>query len=136
MNLKEFLDENRVEYDDLGPSKYKDGDDYPDYAFKVAKAVAKHKKSGGILFCGTGAGMAIAANKVKGIRAAEAFDLYTAKMIREHNDANVLTLAARDINIANMKKIIAIWLKTPFSGEERHDKRIRKIMRYENSHHI
>ena len=134
--LKKYLEIKKIEYEDLGALRYNGGDDYPDYAFKVAKAVSRHKRSKGILICGTGAGLAIAANKVHGIRAAEAFDAYTAKMSREHNDANILALGARDLPIVKIIKIVDIWLNTPFSNEERHDGRIRKIMHFENSHHI
>lgn len=129
--LKESLKKKGYEIEDFSTT-YKEGDDYPDYAFKVAEKVAKHKNSKGILICGTGAGMAIAANKVKGIRAAEAYDEYSAKMSMNDNDANIITLAARDLSFEKIKKITGLWLKTPFSNEERHDRRIRKIMHYEN----
>ncbi|MEK6850758.1 MAG: ribose-5-phosphate isomerase [Nanoarchaeota archaeon] len=127
-----YLNQRNIEFVDLGAHKYKNDDDYPDYAFKVAEKVAKHKKAKGILICGTGAGMAIAANKVKGIRAVEAYDKYSAKMSRLHNDANILTLRARNVLPGKMLKIVDAWLNTEFSVEERHDRRIRKIMHYEN----
>ena len=129
--LKEVLEKKGYEIEDLSPT-YKEGDDYPDYAFEVGEKVTKNENSKGILICGTGAGMAIAANKVKGIRAAEAYDEYSAKMAMSDNDSNIITLAARDLSFEKIKKIVNIWLKTPFSNEERHDRRIRKIMHYEN----
>ncbi len=130
--IKKFLDKKRIKYEDL--SKEYDGrDDYPDHAFRVAGEVAKHKGSMGILICGTGTGMTIAANKVKGIRAVAAYDAYTAEMSRRHNDSNILGLRGREFPIKKIKEIVEIWLTTEFSGEERHDRRIRKIHLYENS---
>ena len=109
--------------------KLKKDDDYPDYAFKVAKAVAKHKGSKGILVCGTGIGMGIAANKVRGIRAAMAYDLYSAKMSRLHNDSNILELRGRKFPYKKNEQIVMAWLKTPFSGGARHKRRIAKLNR-------
>lgn len=129
--LKAVLKTRKMKYVDLSPKKI-DGDDYPNSAFLVGKRVSKEHNSRGILFCGTGAGMCIAANKVKGIRAVEAYDKYTARMSREHNDANVLCLGARESSFEKAKKIALIWLKTGFSGEERHKRRIEKIARYED----
>ena len=132
--LKDYFYKKKLDYTDVGPFSYREGDDYPDFAFKASKVIAKNHGSIGILICGSGAGMAIAANKVKGVRAVEGYDEHSAKMSREDNDANVLTLAARDLSFEKIKKIIDIWLKTPFSGEERHDRRIRKIIHFENEH--
>ena len=94
-NLKKYLHNNRIYYNDLGAYKYKENDDYPDYAFKLAERVAKNGNTRGILICGSGAGMIIAANKVKGIRAVEGYDNYSAKMSRLDNNANILGLRAR-----------------------------------------
>jgi ribose 5-phosphate isomerase B len=116
---------------DLSP-KFKEGDDFPDVAFKVAEKVSKNKNSKGVLICGSGAGMVIAANKVKGIRAVEIYDKYSAKMSREHNDANIATFGERDISFEKMKSLLNIWLKTKVSNEERHHRRIREIVHYEN----
>lgn len=128
--LKEHLKNKKYSVYDLSPD-FNEGDDYPEHAFEVAKKVAKNRKSKGVLICGSGAGMAIAANKVKGIRAAEAYDSYSAKMSREHNDANVLCLRARNFSINKNKKILGIWLKTRFSNASRHIRRLRKISEHE-----
>lgn len=125
--LKKFLQKKRIDFVDLGALKLKLDDDYPDYAFKVAKAVSKHKDSKGILVCGTGIGMGIAANKVRGIRAAMAYDLYSAKMSRLHNDTNILELRGRNFSYKMNEKIVSLWLKTSFSKEARHKRRIAKI---------
>ncbi len=93
----------------------------------MAKAVAKRKFDRGILVCGSGIGAAIVANKVKGIRAVNAYDAYTAKQSRKHGDCNVLSLGGRKLSRAKALRIMNIWLKTAFSGEERHLRRIRKI---------
>ncbi len=104
--------------------------DYPDIAGKVAGDVVKQKKIG-ILICGSGTGVTIAANKIKGARAALCFDEFTAKTSREHNDANILCLAGRDMTLGQAKKITKTWLDTEFSNEERHKRRIEKVMRLE-----
>lgn len=101
--------------------------DYPDFAFKVAKAVAAKKFERGVLVCGSGVGVTIAANRFKRVRAVNAYDLYTAKQSREHGDANVLCLGGRRVKIKQALKFLDIWLKTPFSGNERHLRRINKL---------
>lgn len=105
--------------------------DYPDIALKVAKKVAAGKR--GILICGTGIGMSITANKVKGIRAALCHDEFTAQMSREHNNANILVLGGRTTKPEMAIKILNIWLTTDFLGEkeERHAQRVGKIHAYE-----
>jgi ribose 5-phosphate isomerase B len=128
--VKKYLARKKIEYEDLGTSSFKSVD-YPDYALKVAEKVAKNKNTRGILVCGTGTGMTIAANKVKGIRAVAAYDVYSAKMSRIDNDTNVLGLRGRFFPFEKMKKIITVWLDTPFSGEKRHKRRIKKIGDYE-----
>lgn len=100
--------------------------DYPDYAAQVAEAVADQKVEGGVLICGTGIGMAIAANKVPGVRAALCSDLYTARMSREHNDANVLALGGRLMGPEMAVDILRMWLETDFA-EGRHRRRLDKI---------
>jgi ribose 5-phosphate isomerase B len=124
--VKKFLDEKGIKYKDLGPFST-DPVDYPDYAKKVARKVVKDKGSRGILVCGTGTGMVIAANKVKGARAVAAYDTYTAEMSRLDNDANVLGLRARLFPFEKTKEIIEVWLKTQFSVKERHKRRVEKI---------
>ena len=128
--VKKYLERKKIEYEDLGTKSFKSVD-YPDYALKVAEKVAKNKNTRGILVCGTGTGMTIAANKVKGIRAVAAYDAYSAKMSRIDNDTNVLGLRGRFFPFEKIKKIITVWLDTPFSGEKRHKRRIKKIGDYE-----
>lgn len=129
--LKKFLEKKKVDYEDMGAFVLDEGDDYVDVSLKVAKKVASEGGKG-ILLCGTGEGMEIAANKVKGIRAVAPSDAYSAKMSREHNDANVLALRARKTSFDKIKKLAWIWLNTKFSGEERHRRRIKKISDYES----
>jgi len=100
--------------------------DYPDYAEAVANAVSKGKVERGILICGTGIGMSIVANKFKNVRAALCNDLFTAKMSRLHNDANILCLGGRIIGKDLAKEIVNIWFSTDFEGG-RHEKRLEKI---------
>ena len=103
-----------------------DSVDYPDYALQVAEAVTVGKVERGVLVCGTGIGMTIAANKVPGIRAALCGDVFTARMSREHNDANVLALAGRLTGRETGLEILRAWLDTPFAGG-RHARRVDKI---------
>ena len=106
--------------------------DYPDYARAVAEEVAAHHADTGILVCGTGIGMSMAANKVPGIRAAKVNSESEAELAREHNDANLLTLGARVIEPTAALQIVDRWLATPFSGG-RHQRRVDKIMAIERS---
>jgi ribose 5-phosphate isomerase B len=101
--------------------------DYPDFARPVARAVAKKRVSRGILLCGTGIGMAIAANKFRGVRAAVVWSPAVAGLAAEHNGANVICLPARFLSLATAKKIIHVFLSTPFGGG-RHLRRLKKIM--------
>ena len=110
-----------------------DSVDYPDFALSVARLVAEGKVERGILLCGTGIGMSVAANKVKGIRAALAFDLYTAMQSRRHLDANILVLGAGVTGRALALEIVTKWLETPFEGG-RHARRIEKIRRLEDDY--
>ena len=110
---------------DLGP-KTDDSVDYPDFAKKLSKKIASKKGSFGILVCGSGTGMAIAANKTKNVRAALCYNAKSTKLSRLHNDANVITLGSRLISKKNASKYLNIFLKTKFEGG-RHKKRIRKI---------
>jgi ribose 5-phosphate isomerase B len=124
--IKNYLKRKKIDFKDFGTFS-EEPVDYPDFAYPVAKAVAKGEFDRGILTCGSGVGATIVANKVKGIRAVNAYDTYTAKQSREHGDCNVLSLAGRKISRAKATKIVDIWLKTKFSGEERHARRIGKI---------
>ena len=110
---------------DLGPTG-PDSVDYPDFAFAVAQAVSEGRADRGILVCGTGIGMCIAANKVKGIRAAPCHDSITAEMSRRHNDANVLCLSADLLGEELIDRMVRIWLETEFEGG-RHARRVDKI---------
>ncbi len=101
--------------------------DYPDVARPVAEAVARGEFDRGILICGTGIGMSITANKVKGVRAALCHDTFSAHASREHNDANLLCMGQRVIGVGPALDVVKIWIATPFSGEERHSRRIHKI---------
>ena len=120
------LKETGVEFEDLG-TYTEESCDYPVYAEKLGRAVAAGEYEKGILICGTGIGMSIAANKVHGIRAAVCGDSFSAKATREHNNANVLCMGARVISEAKTLEITDIFLDTPFSEEERHIRRISKI---------
>ena len=130
--LKKYLVRRKIEYEDLGTDSL-ESVDYPDHAIKVAKKVARNRKKDyrGILVCGTGTGMTIAANKVKGIRAVAAYDTYSAKMSRVDNDTNVLGLRGRFFPYERAKKIVSVWLSTRFSEKKRHRNRLRKIAAYE-----
>ncbi|EFM09100.1 sugar-phosphate isomerase, RpiB/LacA/LacB family [Paenibacillus curdlanolyticus YK9] len=105
--------------------------DYPDYALPVCEAVVKGEADRGILICGTGIGMSIAANKVQGIRCALVQDTFSAKATRDHNDTNVLALGERVLGFGIAEEIVRIWLETPFSNGERHVGRINKVMNIE-----
>jgi ribose 5-phosphate isomerase B len=114
---------------DLGTAAA-DSVDYPDYACAVARQVSQGKADRGILICGTSIGMCIAANKVRGVRAASCQDLITAEMSRRHNDANVLCLSADLLGEELMSHMMRIWLDTPFEGG-RHARRVEKIAQIE-----
>lgn len=105
--------------------------DYPDYAIPVCERVVKGEADRGILICGTGIGMSIAANKVPGIRCALVHDLFSAKATREHNDSNVLAMGERVIGPGLAQEIVRVWLETPFSQGERHVNRVNKVMAIE-----
>ncbi|MDQ8734106.1 ribose 5-phosphate isomerase B [Paenibacillus sp. LHD-38] len=105
--------------------------DYPDYALPVCDLVTSGKAERGILICGTGIGMSIAANKVRGIRCALVNDMFSAKATREHNDTNVLALGERVLGPGVALEIIRIWLETPFSNGVRHVGRVNKVMQIE-----
>tara|TARA_B100001057_G_scaffold436216_1_gene467095 strand:- start:111 stop:536 length:426 start_codon:yes stop_codon:yes gene_type:complete len=123
--IKSYLSKKKMIFQDLGP--YNDSKvDYPDYAHKVAKKVKSHKNNVGILVCGSGMGMNIAANKHKNIRAAQCFNLKSTKLSRLHNDANIITLGSRLLTKKNALNFVGIFLKTKFEGG-RHSKRIKKI---------
>ena len=123
--IKDYLRNKKVKFEDLGPMN-DSRVDYPDYAHKVARKVKLNKSSVGILVCGSGTGMNIAANKHKNIRAAQCFNLKSTKLSRLHNDANIITLGSRLITKKNALKFVKVFLNTKFDGG-RHLKRIKKI---------
>jgi RpiB/LacA/LacB family sugar-phosphate isomerase len=126
-DLKRWLAARGHEVIDFGPASAARVD-YPDYAFKVARAVARRQADRGILICSTGIGMSIAANKVPGVRAALADSVRLARLSRQHNDANVLCLGADFLPAAEARRIVGVWLKTEFVGG-RHARRVRKLGR-------
>lgn len=128
--IKILLDDLQVNYQDFGTHD-KSSCDYADFAFQVSEKVANNEYERGILICSTGIGMSIAANKVKGIRAALVENLYSAKMTRMHNDSNVLCLGGRTIGPEVAFEIVKVWLGTEFEGG-RHIRRIEKVSEYED----
>lgn len=129
--IKKFLDEGLYEYRDLGAVTYNKEDDYPDFAFKLGKTVTKDRGRG-ILICGSGAGASVAANKVKGIRAALCTLSRQVEAARNDDDINVLCLSADWVSLEDNEKIVTTFLNTFFSGEERHLRRLQKIHDYES----
>ncbi|PID02415.1 ribose 5-phosphate isomerase B [Sporosarcina sp. P2] len=129
--ITNLLTELDIEYIDYGP----DTDtsvDYPDYAIPVANDVVAGKVDRGILICGTGIGMSISANKIKGIRCALVHDVFSAKATREHNDSNMLAMGERVIGPGLAREIVSTWLETEFEGG-RHERRINKMMELEKN---
>jgi ribose 5-phosphate isomerase B len=134
--LKPLLDELGIQYEDLDTVST-EAVDYPDYARKVGEEVASGHVEQGLLVCGSGTGMAIAANKVPGVRAAVAWNEEIARLAREHNDANILSLAARFTPFDELVKIVRAWFTASFDGG-RHARRVDKILEIEKeelAHH-
>ncbi len=127
--IKKFLDEKGLEYKDFGTYST-DSCDYPDYAKAVCEGIISGECDKGILVCGTGIGMSIAANKVAGIRAAHVTDTYSARMTREHNNANVICLGERITGCDLALEIVNAYLNAEFQGG-RHQKRVDKLMAFE-----
>jgi len=123
--VRQLLDERGIPYTDFGTDSSASVD-YPDFAVKVAREVSSGRFDRGILVCGSGIGMAMAANKVPGIRAASVLDEESARLSREHNDANVLALGERLTDVELARRIVARFLDTPFAGG-RHQRRVDKI---------
>lgn len=121
-----YLESKNIEYKDFG-CKSLASCDYPQYGKEVGEAVARGEFTKGIVICGTGIGISITANKVKGIRCALCHDCFSAEATREHNDANVLALGGRVVGPGLAVKIVDTFLNTPFSNDERHIRRIRAI---------
>jgi ribose 5-phosphate isomerase B len=131
--IKDVLVKMKYPLEDIG-TFCTESVDYPDYAERVAVAVSKGRNRKGILTCGTGVGASIAANKVPGIRAALVHDVKTARLSREHNNANLLVLGGVPFNKNKVEKIIRAWLTAKFQGG-RHERRIRKISRLEKKYY-
>ncbi|WP_246484630.1 ribose 5-phosphate isomerase B [Virgibacillus salarius] len=127
--IKDLLEEMNIDYEDVGCS-CESSVDYPDYALPAAERVASGEFDRGIFICGTGIGMSIAANKVKGIRCALTHDVYSAKLTRQHNNSNVLAMGERVVGPGLAREVARIWLETDFDGG-RHENRINKITTYE-----
>jgi len=125
LKVREWLEGEEHKVKDIGCHS-RESCDYPDFAEKTAKVVARNDKLG-IVFCGTGIGVCMAANKVKGIRAALVYDAFTGRMAREHNNANVLCLGGRTTEFEKAREAIAAFLGAKFAGE-RHGRRVKKIM--------
>lgn len=129
--VKKVLAEFDVEVNDVGTFG-SDSVDYPDIAEKVCAEVVSGESERGIVLCGTGIGISIAANKIRGIRCALCNDVFSAKMSREHNNANVLALGGRVLGVGTAGEIVRAWLTTDFSNGERHIRRIAKISSLES----
>jgi ribose 5-phosphate isomerase B len=124
--IKEVFKSEGIEFLDVGTMNGTDSVDYPDFAANVARRVASGDFERGVIVCGTGVGVAISANKVHGIRAANCNEVVTAKFSRQHNDANVLTIGSRIAGIEVVREILKVWLTTEFEGG-RHASRVEKI---------
>lgn len=127
--LKKFLEKKEYRVVDLGNHRLDEGDDYPDFAAAVAKKVSGDPASRGIVLCGSGVGVDVVSNRFKGVRSALVFSVKQAIMSRTDDDTNVLSLAADFMTKRQARKITEVWLRTAFSGAERHRRRIDKIDR-------
>jgi len=125
--LVKWLEEQGLSYHDVGAHCYDAEDDYPDYACAVGRAVVEGEADLGIMICGTGVGSSIALNKHVGIRAAVCSDTFSARISRQHNDANVLCLGERVVGGGLAKEMVQAWLNESFSGDARHRRRLDKV---------
>lgn len=130
--LLRHLDQRKIPYRDVGCDS-EASCDYPDYARAVCRAITAGECDAGVLICGTGIGMSIAANKCRGIRAACCSDTYSARFTRRHNNANVLCLGGRVVGPGLAGELLDMFLDTPFDGGERHERRLHKIAQLEQS---
>ncbi len=128
--LKEYLESRNLQVEDMGTLDADQSVDYPDFAAQVAEKVGNNPGSEGILICGTGIGMSIAANKFPGIRAALVHDRFTARMAREHNNANILVMGGRVLETDAALEMVQTWLDSKFEGD-RHQRRLDKIAQLE-----
>ncbi len=129
--IKKWLQTLDYKVVDVGAKQLDPQDDYPQFAFAAAKKVVKNKEVFGVLFCRSGAGMTIAANKVAGIRAVELFNANSAQHARQHNNANIAALSADWLEVDEIKEIIKTFLETEFANEARHLRRINQIKAFE-----
>ncbi len=138
--LQQHLADAGHEVVDHGPTEYDPLDDYPAFCINAARAVVRDQRSGiealGVVFGGSGNGEQIAANKVEGVRAALVWNASTAELAREHNDANVISIGARQHTVDEAIAFIDLFIATPFSGEERHARRIAQLAEYETTGRI
>ena len=130
--LVRFLQTKGMEVADLGTHSPKPCD-YPQIGYKVASAIAQGQFDRGVLLCKSGIGMAIAANKVPGIRAGACADVFDAQRSRSHNDANVLVIGAEKLSEPQVKRIVEVWFATPFESGGRHERRVRQIAAIERA---
>ncbi len=126
-SIKKYLLTKNHEVEDCGAFEFKADDDYPDFIIKAAEKVANEKYSLGIIFGKSGAGEAIAANKVKGIRAVVGFNKKNVELARKHNNANVLSLGSQFVSFSLAEELVSLFLNTFFANEERHIRRLEKI---------
>ncbi|MBI2592559.1 MAG: RpiB/LacA/LacB family sugar-phosphate isomerase [Candidatus Colwellbacteria bacterium] len=132
--LKNYLKESGYTAVDLGDDRYDENDDYVDFAVKVAKKVGGDPIGGkGVLICGSGVGVDVVANRFPGVRSALAISTDQVLMARKDDDVNILSLAADFTDEDTAKKILSVWLQTPFSGEERYQRRLNKLKELDNS---
>ena len=131
--IKKYLTELGYELEDMGAHALNLNDDYTDFVFPVAQKVVADPKSRGIVIGRSGQGEAIATNKVKGIRAAVCFSEEMARRTRDHNNSNILSLGADFVEVETAKRIVKVFLETPFPGEKRHVRRLKKIEEIEKS---
>ena len=134
---KEFLEKKLIdegyEVVDMGDLVFDKEDDYVDFARRVAESVADYPDSRGVLLCGSGAGVDMVANKIDGVRSALVFDVARAKQAREHEDANVISLPADVLSEDSTYQVVKAFLETPFSGDQRHIRRLEKMEEVEGS---
>ncbi len=131
--IKNYLTKQHIKFIDIGNHTFDSSDDYPDFAIPLADKISKGEADRGIIICGSGVGACIAANKLKGVRACVCHDSYSAHQGVEHDDMNVLCLGGRIIGVESAKEIVSAFLSAKFSGEERHQRRLNKILKLEKS---
>lgn len=130
-HVRTWMSEREIDVRDVGAQTFDPADDYPDFARAVAELVQSEQVDLGVVICSTGVGSCITANKLRGVRAALVHEAFSARMSRLHNDANVLCLGASIVAPRYVEEILAAWLETSFSGEQRHRRRLHKVARIE-----